>query len=635
MAGICGVVSAQREKSCAGTAQAMAARLAVQRRSCVELRSGRGWCLSLCHRADAAMDGGAGRDLETEISCILDGWLFDTAALEAVLGGSDDARMARPADMVAAAFGRVGRPALELLRGQFAAALWDGRSRTLYLVSDKCGSRNLYWTVRSGNLYFASELKALLAIPGLSLRLDEEGLAEYLTFGYPLGDRTLFDGVRLMLPGCVLKVCDGVVRMERYWKPDMGEGRTAPRLEECVEELDALLDRACRRRGRVGARVALGLSGGRDSRILAGYLAREGRDGMEFRSFGPRGRGDEAWIAEAVAAAAGARFRHVAVGAEDLAQGLEENAWLTEGVINTSEFRVLASEHPHCDAVVWGFGGDVLSGMPLHPTMYGARTRAQISSLHLEADASEMIPVRQHGEAFHPDFAARTKGAVVENFARCFARLPCNDLPNLWMLHDLSQRQRRRTLRVMTVTDAVCDTLFPYLDDDVLEFSLAQPVRFKQHRRVYAELLNRRFPRLADLPRPNYRVSMRWETRLLRPVLWARRLAHRWDGGGRGTCGAPRGLDAQYAVALSGPLRSYCESALCSLAQGRQILAESFVRKLLDSKDLLGGGHYLLLKLMTLDTFLGQMLDNRAPAVPVVAEAHSARGSGQSALREM
>src|SRR5712692_6604251 len=92
---------------------------------------------------------------------------------------------------------------LHNLDGAFAAACWDGERRRLTLIRDPFGVRSLYYVEHAGVLYFASELKQLLAIPTLPVVLDPIALHKYLTFSFVPGEDVPVRGVRRLLPGRV------------------------------------------------------------------------------------------------------------------------------------------------------------------------------------------------------------------------------------------------------------------------------------------------------------------------------------------------------------------------------------------------------------------------------------------------
>ena len=94
-----------------------------------------------------------------------------------------------------------GAPFLDALRGYFAAALWDSERQRLTLVTDRFGMRPLYWTHWTGGLAFASEVSALLRLPGVSSSLSHRGLGQFFAFGQFLGDATFYEGVTTDAPG--------------------------------------------------------------------------------------------------------------------------------------------------------------------------------------------------------------------------------------------------------------------------------------------------------------------------------------------------------------------------------------------------------------------------------------------------
>ena len=102
---------------------------------------------------------------------------------------------------------------LASLAGCFAAALWDQQQQRLTLVSDRFGMRPLYWARVSGALVFASEIKALFAVPGVNRAMSPEGLGQFFAFGQYLGDRTSFDSIAVLPAASILAFSSGSFSM--------------------------------------------------------------------------------------------------------------------------------------------------------------------------------------------------------------------------------------------------------------------------------------------------------------------------------------------------------------------------------------------------------------------------------------
>ncbi len=162
-----------------------------------------------------------------------------------------------------------------LLRGMFALAIWDAPRRTLIMARDRMGQKPLIYRHDNGRIVFASELKALLALPEHEFprQVDPLALDRYLTFGYIPHPRTMLRGVHKLPPAHFGVWHDGRLTLERYWNPEWDVERTAAPGED-VERLRETLSDAVREQ--MVADVPLGafLSGGVDSTIIAGLMQR-------------------------------------------------------------------------------------------------------------------------------------------------------------------------------------------------------------------------------------------------------------------------------------------------------------------------------------------------------------------------
>ena len=160
------------------------------------------------------------------------------------------------------------------LNGQFAIALWDRRRRQLVLARDRTGIRPLFHTTVNGRLCFASEAKALFALPEVPRRIAPRALAEIFTFWAPLEPHCIFEGVESLPPGHVMVVTDDATRLKRYWDWGFPSGEVDDRRsgEECADELRTLLIDAVRLQLRADVPVGAYLSGGLDSSIVTSLI---------------------------------------------------------------------------------------------------------------------------------------------------------------------------------------------------------------------------------------------------------------------------------------------------------------------------------------------------------------------------
>ena len=177
-------------------------------------------------------------------------------------------------ETVLAAFNRWGNDAWPRLEGMFAAAVWDQRDRVLTLARDPMGIKPLYVTEQGGGLAFASEIKALRALPAHRFTVDERAVHDALSAGHVRPPRTIFAEVRVLPPGHSLVLRpDGEARERAFWTPG---ARPAPRRSEAewAEEFRVLWLDTVRRHMLADAPVGVFLSGGVDSSAVAAAMAR-------------------------------------------------------------------------------------------------------------------------------------------------------------------------------------------------------------------------------------------------------------------------------------------------------------------------------------------------------------------------
>jgi asparagine synthase (glutamine-hydrolysing) len=174
---------------------------------------------------------------------------------------------------------------VERLRGMFAIALWDKRRRRLLLARDRFGVKPLYYCEAGGGLAFASELKAMLELPGFSREIDPKAVSAYLAFNSIPAPLTIFAEARKLPPGHLLTWEGGEVGIRRYARPgpvadaDLRRGS----MDALAAELREVLDDSVRAHLVADVPVGVLLSGGVDSGGLAALAS--AHSGEPLRTF--------------------------------------------------------------------------------------------------------------------------------------------------------------------------------------------------------------------------------------------------------------------------------------------------------------------------------------------------------------
>ena len=255
------------------------------------------------------------------------------------------------------------------LLGMYAFAIWDAPRRRLVLGRDRLGIKPLYYMEHEGRLIFASEIKALLQIPGVARDIDTGALQDYLSLGYSGNTHSLFKGIRKLPPASLLVCENGSYKIETYWQvpAEVDDSLSA---SQWIERLRASMEAAVV--SEMVSDVPLGafLSGGIDSSTIVAFMARHSDQPVKTYSIGFKGDAasdvyNELPYARQVAEQFGTAHREIIVR-PDVASLLPKLAWhMDEPVADSASVTTyLVSEFARRDVTVIlsGVGGDELFG---------------------------------------------------------------------------------------------------------------------------------------------------------------------------------------------------------------------------------------------------------------------------------
>ncbi|MCC6862436.1 MAG: asparagine synthase (glutamine-hydrolyzing) [Bryobacterales bacterium] len=260
-----------------------------------------------------------------------------------------------------------GPAMLDELNGMFALAVWDSAERTLFLARDRLGVKPLYYSRQGGDLYFASEPKALLAagIPG---EFDSACWEELLTFRFTAGENTVLKGIHRLLPGHTLRWDAGNVAVRRWWRLDekaIAARDAAP--ADAAGWFRETFDEAVALRRISDVPVGVLLSGGLDSSTVAAALAQAGgRGAASFTVRFEEPRYDEGPLARQVAERWELQHHELSLPAQGMAAELREASWLNdEPLVHGNDAHIFAISRyakPRVTVLLSGEGADETLG---------------------------------------------------------------------------------------------------------------------------------------------------------------------------------------------------------------------------------------------------------------------------------
>ena len=229
------------------------------------------------------------------------------------------------------AYEEFGPASVDLFRGMFAYAIWDREKPRLFAARDRLGIKPFYYYWDGKTFAFASEIKSLLVHPAVHTELEEQVLPEYLAFGYVSEERTLFRGIRKLMPGHHLTLdLSGIepkLQIKQYWDVPSSLPAKAS-TQELVGELRARLEESVRLRLMSDVPLGVFLSGGVDSSAIAALVKRLTSGPVKTFSVGYSEKEfSELGYASRAADAIGTEHRELKIGMEDFFSELPRLIW--------------------------------------------------------------------------------------------------------------------------------------------------------------------------------------------------------------------------------------------------------------------------------------------------------------------
>jgi asparagine synthase (glutamine-hydrolysing) len=383
--------------------------------------------------------------------------------------------------------------------GQFNAIAYRRDANELIVVTDRLGLRPLYYATDGRAHVIASEIKVVVAALGISSDLSPVGMIELVALGHNIQDRTVLEQVSVLPAGTVFSFGVNGVSKRRYYRFAYAESTYRRTSREWGETISDCLKRNVSKYLQGEGRKGLFLSGGLDSRLVAGAIARQDRHVRAFTYGAPGSR--EVVYAGEIARTLGMPHTVLTHSANYLSRSLRkvvERAECAAPFFHTGSVDYHDQIEPHADVVLVGFCGDILSGAHLKRQMLGDVTQAEMIELifrrALVASKEEVASV------LNPALVERYWAEFLDRFRSSVEAIPGQHGPDLADVWDMENRQRRFTFSSPKVDRPRFEIIAPLLDRNFLDVMTTLPVKARWKQAAYRHAIVDGFPELRNIP---------------------------------------------------------------------------------------------------------------------------------------
>ena len=389
--------------------------------------------------------------------------------------------------------------------GDFAFVIYDKRDSMLFLARDRLGNKPLFYELRGEKLFFASEIKAFLTLDSYEFDLEEVG--KWLLFSNGDAQKTIYQGILNFPPAhfAHFQLGENHLRFHKYWNftPDFEEIERLEggekKLQESLEELESLLLNATKLRLRADVPVALSVSGGIDSSILAHLAHKLGGDCQYFGvNFKDSSQDESAHMAQ-LQRDLNLKIHFVSAPLEDINEDFKKLVWHQDEIFRSfsiyMQYLLFQTLSSHCKVVIGGQGADELFGGYYHHVgrylfCYAEALQERVNIYGNSALQEYMfglkcsLPTELKLKLFAEDNAKNLRklaknSFVIPSLENLLGRFVLNFTQGLWLdcvefnLPNLLRYEDRSAMRFSI------ENRTPFTDYRVVEFAFRIPPAFK------------------------------------------------------------------------------------------------------------------------------------------------------------
>ena len=396
-------------------------------------------------------------------------------------------------------YAEYGSEFIKNLNGSFLFIIYDFKYKKIIIVNDRYGQRPFYFTKNDYGFLFASEVKAILEDKNFEKELNDAAVADFFAFGKIFGNKTFLKGINVLPPASILTYDGQNLSIEQYWdfnyKPDYSKSK-----KEFGIELAKTFKRAVEIRMKDNLRYGISLSGGLDSRSVAGAISENKIINVLAYSFGPLDC-DEVRIAKKVAKKAGSKFKEISIGPESIMDNAEREIYYSDGMdyIGVSYLlpihRMIRND---VDVVFTGLTLDTTIANPyLNQDIMDANDDTEL--FYILFKKWRFFSDEELRNLFVGDYYSKIKSYPLRAFEEAFNKIKDDHPGNKADHFELVNHTIRWALMGHVLMRPFLEDSIPGLDNNFVDIALRIPPELRLNYRVYSEFLKKLSPDLAKI----------------------------------------------------------------------------------------------------------------------------------------
>ena len=404
-------------------------------------------------------------------------------------------------------YSRFGLEFINFLNGSFLLVIWDSDIKKLVIANDRYGFFPLYYANFDGIFLFASEVKSILKMKSFPRILDERAVADFFSFGYIFGNKTLFRNAKLLPPACIC-IADARkndVAMKRYWDFSYVENSHTCQ-GDIAKTINLLLKSAISKQVPRKKKFGLGLSGGIDSRTILSEFERDLLDQVFIFTLG-MGGGSDQYVAKMICDKLQISHHFCKLTAKNVRNFARRTVYLTDGMWmfhhSPGTYAVNRELKRHFDIVFVGTASEMCRGFYLGEDILSVADDHELVRI-LSRKTNVLVPYCKQDVFYSPPYRHIAKLSLYdlrEEIAKAGNMCIANKTDYFFW-----QTRVRRFNNIGLVEGRnFFECRAPFFDYDLVDYIQTVPPRFRSSQRVRKQIFSTTYhPELSTIPYGRY-----------------------------------------------------------------------------------------------------------------------------------